>query len=80
MADSDCIIVHEQVVVPDAVAVKETVSVPAIVQNRGGFLISNGEIWKNVRKIVYGLSLQTNYRRPSVGRMFNSVPSMTNIS
>ena len=32
MADSDCIIVHEQVVVPDAVAVKETVSVPAIVQ------------------------------------------------
>ena len=49
-------------------------------KNRGGFLISNGEIWKNVRKIVYGLSSQTNYRRPSVGRMFNSVPSMTNIS
>lgn len=32
MADSDCIIVHEQVVVPDAAVVEETVSVPAIVQ------------------------------------------------
>lgn len=32
MADSDCIIVHEQVVVPDASVVKETVSVPVIVQ------------------------------------------------
>lgn len=34
MAECDCITVHERVVVPDAVAVKETVSVPAITAYR----------------------------------------------
>lgn len=38
MADSDCIIVHEQVVVPDAVAVKETVSVPVEAQEPPAFV------------------------------------------
>lgn len=35
MADSDCIIVHEQVVVPDAVAVKETVALPGEKGDKG---------------------------------------------
>lgn len=55
MADSDCIIVHEQVVVPDAVAVKETVSVPVEAQEPPAFvpdplwpdmnLCPSNEIW-----------------------------------